>query len=241
MNTEWRPRDWSARAPLVLVAGFPEVGVTARHLLEIEEAVLSFSRAAFAAGRRIALPGDRLIAPLVSRIAAEYVLPLGSEGAGEGSRPVELMLTEGGDERLEGILAGLEHADWRRVGGGTREEPYADRHPLTFEAISVSAPRAALAVGGGAGLVDDLELLREHDVEVAPIVSTLAGPLRKDWERWGTDVASKILAEAGWEAVSNELAGRPGTPYPYLMQQLVADWDDPEPFWDALDDPQRIN
>jgi hypothetical protein len=237
MNTERRRWDWSARAPLVLIAGFPEVGVTARHLLEIEEAVLSFSRAAFAAGRRVALPGDRLVAPLVSRVAAEYVPPPGSEGAGEGSRPIELMLTEGGDERLEGILARLGHADQLRVGGRKREEPYADRHPLTFEAISLSAPQAALAVGGDAGMVDDLELLREHEVEVVPIVPTLAGLPRKGWQRWGTDVASEILAEAGWEAVSRP-TGPSLTPYPYLMQQLVAGWDEPERLPDELGGPQ---
>jgi hypothetical protein len=226
MSAEWLPEDWSARAPVMLVAGFPEAGASAAQLLEIEEAVLSFSRAAFAAGRRISLPGDHFIAPLVSQVAAEYVLPLGSESVDEGPRPVEMILAEGRDEQLDEMLAGWRHV--RGVSLGRARGTHGGRHRLTSEAIEFSAPQVALAVGGAPGMADDLDLLRLHEVRLAPIVPTLAGSLREGWERLGEDVTGRILAEAGWEEAVGERTAARRTPYPYLMQQLIAEWDRPE-------------
>jgi hypothetical protein len=209
----------------MLLAGFPEEDASAAMLLEIEEAVLSFSRAAFAAGRRVTLPGDRLVTPLVAQVAAEYVSPLGSESAGEGPQPLTVILAEG-DEQIDEVLGGSRHVERAWLGG--ERHGHADRHQLTSEAIRLSAPQAAVAVGGDPGMVEDLDLLRLHEVEMAPIVPTLAGSLREGWGRWGPDVASRVLDEAGWQEFVGERAAARRVPYSYLMQHLISRWDRPK-------------
>jgi len=209
----------------MLVAGFPEEGASAGELLEIEEAVLSFSRAVFAAGRRVSLPGDRLVTPLVTQVAAEYVFPLGSESPDQGPQPVGVLLAEG-DEQLEEMLAGSRPVERSWLGGARRG--HAGRHRLTSEAIGASAPQVAVAVGGAPGMDEELDLLRLHGVELAPIIPSFVGSLRENWERWGPDVTSRVLAEAGWQEFVGESAATRRTPYPYLMQQLVAEWERPE-------------
>jgi hypothetical protein len=124
------PQLWAP--PVVLSAAFPaeDDEVHLEQLLEIEEALLSFTRAALAQGRRIVVPGDETVAPLVAQTVAEYAPPARAEGR-KGEPPlVEVLLTRGPDLRLEEALAGS--TGFTRGWRAARKEPIgADiRSPL---------------------------------------------------------------------------------------------------------------
>lgn len=221
--------------PVLVLAGFPDESdevPSAELLLEIEEALLSIVRAALAGGRRLALPADPVVAPLVAQVAMEYAPPPQAEALEEAPRLVDVMFSAGRGDPLEEVLAGMGHV--RTTGSGEGEPRDGGRHPLTFAAVDDDRPVSAVVIGGQSS-PEDLVVLRELGVPLSVIGSTLAGPLHEDEGLWMSDVSVEILGRIGWEP-SDQPSDRDDrrrspfpygeVPYPYLMQQLVKDWND---------------
>jgi hypothetical protein len=221
----WRFEEDAGARPAVLLAGLPPASeqkepVPFRQLLEIEEAILSFARAALAAGRPIALPGDSFAAPLVARVAAEYAPAAQAE---EVLRPPSLVevLLDRRDLRLEGLLG-----DLSGVGISTRSEEVMEgeeRHPLTAAAVEEIEPWSAVMIGGFAEMPAEAELLQMRGVPIHGIGPTLTGPGR---ELRGFDVVDDLLAGIEWDEREGSEGGPREdlpwsmTPYPFLMQRL---------------------
>jgi len=214
--------------PVVLSAGFPDEDddVPAAQLLEIEEALLSFTRAALAQGRRLMLPADRVVALLVAQTAAEYAL-LPQTEMSEPARPlIEVVLTEGRDAQLEQALAGLNHV--RPHLFGNPKAQHTGRHRLTSDAVREIQPASAVVLGGARQSLDDVHMLREFNVRLYVVGATLAGPLREHGELWEHDITERMLAEIDWGKERGEadigVDVERQIPYPYLMQRLVQEW-----------------
>jgi hypothetical protein len=213
--------------PALLLAAFPSEteDVDLAQTLEIEEAVLSFARAALAQGRKIALPADRVVAPLVSQVAGEYG-PTAVTEAGDGSPAlVKAMFTEGRDPRLEQALAAGGQVELGQLAVG-KVEISGVRHRLTPAALEWANPERAVVIGEPPALLDELELVREFGVEIATVGPTLSardielGNLREH------DTVAPMLdekLELG-EGEADELR----LPYAFLMQELVWSWSDEE-------------
>jgi hypothetical protein len=210
---------------ILLSADFPaeDEAVPASQLLDLEEALLSFARAALASEHTLALPADRIVAPLVAQIAAEYAAPPKMEAA-EAPPPVRVLFTAGRDPELEQALAGHEGA-WSPWHGEMLAEARGDRHPLTPEALRTIAPVFAMMLGGGRRLFEDFRMLRELQVPLHAVGAALSGPLRevRDAAEW--DVTGQLLDEIGWGTPIGETdlldEAERRVPYPYLMQRVV--------------------
>jgi hypothetical protein len=237
--------DDPERPPVLLLAGFPEEtdkSVPPAHLIGIEEAVLSFTRAALASGNRIALPADRAVVPLVAAAAAEYVRPLRTEARAEEAPRVEIALSGGRDPQLEAMLAraaGVAARHFTADGEvrGLREEEgewhlHTGRHPLTRAVLEAVGPRMAVVVGGDPGLATEVGLIEAAGIELAVIGHTLAdASLRDDWTEM--DPTLDVLERIGWpggrgkgQAEAAEDRGEDVIPYPYLMQWLFREDED---------------
>jgi hypothetical protein len=212
--------------PVLLAAGFPaehEEDVPAAQLLEIEEAVLSLTRAAFAQGRRIVLPADRIVAPLVAEIATEYALPPRTEEVERSLRSlVVVAFTSGHDDRLQEALAELGDVVEAAIFPAAEERQYTGRHRITRDTLELGASRMVV-IGGEPGILEDLELARERGLEQVAIGPTLVGAaLEANLE--GSDVVRRLLAEVGAEEGRWDAGAGEPTPYPFVMQRLLADW-----------------
>lgn len=232
----------------MLVAGFPpepEEGdpVAAPFLLEIEEALLSFGRAAFAAERQVVVPADREVAPLLASVAAEYRAPLRSEGE-EGERALlGVALTGGRDGELEGELARvpgvavlgpdggpLEIEERARREEGTGLDSGADaRHPLTLDLVAGVEPRVGVAIGWVPGRRFDTTHFLARGVPVETIWPTVSGDPDSAWASEGS--MGRVLEECGWsprpagEGEEGEASaeGPRWIPYPYVMQRMFGE------------------
>jgi hypothetical protein len=221
---------------VLLLAGFPgeDEDVPAAWLLDTEEALLSFTRAALANGLTLAMPLDHVAAPLVAHTAAEYVPPPQMERVEPIEPLVEMFADDGWDTQLEQSLTGLEHA--RMVSLGDRPPPDADdsqssedargtaRHS-TLRILERVRPVVAVMLGDTRRLVDDFFMLREYGIPLH-VVTTLPGAhvVRSDLREY--DITSRFLAEIDWPNAQTEddhpsADGSRVLPYPYLMQRLV--------------------
>jgi hypothetical protein len=113
---------------------------------------------------------------------------------------------------------------------GDREEgPPSGRHRLTTAAIETVLPAAAVVIGGDSDLLEDVSLALKFGVRLSAIGPTLAGELGQSDLPGEYDDAARILAAIHWfVGESREDAPEPErrVPYPYVMQQLVAEWED---------------
>jgi hypothetical protein len=212
------PQLWAQ--PVVLSAAFPDEDdeVPLQHLIEIEEALLSFTRAALAQGRRLLVPGDEAVAPLVAQTVAEYAPPTRAEEQEEGPPLVEVLLTRGPDPRLEEALAGIGRVRplVARGAEGVRE----GRHPLTYEVLRDLAPAAAVVIGGSRESIEDVGVLRDLQVPLFVVGRTLSGALA-DRGLWEQDFVSGVLGEIEWREPEDDVASGLAFPYAYVMQRLV--------------------
>lgn len=214
---------WAAfdRPPVMLLAGLPvtqEEGIEVERALEIQEAVLSFARAAFSVGHPVAVPADGFVAPLLSAVADEYRPPSRSEEIQE--TPPQLAI---------GVLGSVEEelGGWsRRAAPAAVLQPRFDSFEDFLESIE---PRKVIVVGeGGAESgAERVGSVRERGVELQAVGPTLTESARdRGWGEW--DAAGRLLREIGWPepgAESREGAPPIGAesviPYGYLMQRLL--------------------
>ncbi len=226
MPSRETPRGWER--PVLLSAGFPHEDdeVRASRLHEIEEALLSFTRAVLAQGGRIVLPADRVVAPLVAETAAEYAPPLRTEATGPTRPLVGVLLTEGRDAQLEQALAALGHVTPMFFGDVDRQ--HTGRHRLTIEAVESVRPSSAVVLGAAPESLDDIRVLQEREVLVQVVGEALAGSLGEPGELWHYDVTRRILQEIEWRVdapgARHDLDVGRRVPYPYVMQRLVEEW-----------------
>ena len=196
------------RSTALLLVGFPgeDEDIPATWLLETEEALLSFTRAAMAGGLILAMRADPVAAPLVALTAAEYAPP-SQMGRAEPVEPlVEIFSGETADEQLELAFTGLEHAQMFSLGG--RLSPNAEDERSTASGGSAPAPSirqllervqpaAAVLLGDTRQLVDDFRALRQHHTPLH-VVATFpeANVERGDMPEY--DVTGRLLAEIDW-------------------------------------------
>jgi hypothetical protein len=218
-------------APILLLAGFPDEDdetVGASQLLEIEEAILSLSRAALARGHRLTLPGDPVVAPLVVAVATEYAAPAQTEARSRPPWLVDVLVAGEVDEELSRALTGRRQVRGVSVGEG-REGTHEGRHRLTAAAMDTVRPAAAVLIGGDSTLAQEFALVRAFGVRMGVIGPTLTGDLARGDLSARYDVAAPILERIGWGAGrGREVAPdhERQVPYPFVMQQLVAEWED---------------
>ncbi|MGH2948623.1 MAG: hypothetical protein ACRDPC_20595 [Solirubrobacteraceae bacterium] len=220
MDRRDRPQAWEP--PVVLSAGFPDEDddVPSAQLLEIEEALLSLTRASLAQGRRLVLPADPVVVPLVAHTAAEYAEDIRTEAADVPPPLVHVLLTEGRDDQLAEALSGLDHV--RLAPFSDPREERRGRQRLTAEALDELGPSAGVVFGGASESLDDLELIRAHGIPLYVIGTALAGRLRERGDLWEYDIVEGALADVDWGAAETD--AERSVPYPYVMQVLVERW-----------------
>lgn len=221
------------RPPVLLLAGLPleqEEGAGFKLALEIQEAVLSFGRAAFANRQPVAVSADSFAAPLLTAVAAEYRQPARSEET--EAMPPQLAI---------GMFGSTEE---ERAGRPPRVMPpgVLRWHFESFPEFLASAkPRQVVVVGGGGDGAGDMRAIqfaqaREFADELQVIEPTLTDFARgQGWDEW--DVTRDLLGKIGWPGWGDDRfdaeprddarddASPPGAervvPYAYLMQRLL--------------------
>jgi len=209
---------------------------------QIEDAVISFSRAVFAEGGTLVFGGHPAISPLVAMVAGEYLAPLRAE-AGERSRPpvpIEIYQSrafEGflPDETLMMFRLGYARLHWIDAVGGERFDPKAPRDqppcPGSMEEmrrrmIGEMQPVAMVAIGGMQGIFDELRIFRDLR-QGAPVYSlaTTGGAAARLVESRDPGVRAidlEVLRSLpGHEALRSREGDRPVIPYPLIVQVLV--------------------
>lgn len=209
------------RPPVMLLASLPveeEGGIEVERSLEIQEAVLSFGRAAFSRGHPVVVPSDGFAAPLLTAVADEYREPPRSEEVQES--PPQLAI---------GMLDDIEE----ELGGWPRRDMSASVLQRRFESFAAflgsTEPHKAIVVGGGGGEsgVERVDLVREREAELLVMGPTLTNFARRQgWDNW--DATRDLLREIEWPRPSGEyrdsappLGAEGVTPYAYLMQRLL--------------------
>jgi hypothetical protein len=212
------------RPPVMLLASLPveeEEEFAVERSLEIQEAVLSFARAAFSRGHRVVVPADGFVAMLLTAVAAEYRTPPRSEELREA--PPQLMI---------GMLGSAEEelAGWPRrvVPPGVLQR----RFDSFADFVGLTEPGKAIVVGGGGGesrdeRVERFDRLRGREMELLVMGPTLTDFAREQgWGEW--DVTRDLLGEIEWPEPGAEhrddslpLGAESVTPYAYLMQRLL--------------------
>ncbi|MDX6623969.1 MAG: hypothetical protein QOE75_1901 [Solirubrobacterales bacterium] len=211
-------RGFEWRGAVLLIAGIPEEhdeDVSAAHMLGIEEALLSFARAAFARGHRVIVPADRIAAPLLAMVAAEYRRGPLSESIDEEPPLLGVAVLGEGEDHPEQSL-GPVLPDGIDAGG------FSSFHELVAEAD----PSRAFLIGGSPSLGERVTVLRERGVPMHAIGPTLTP---SSWEagigEW--EASERILGEVEWPGATAEEPKREApaaealVPYPYLMQRLL--------------------
>lgn len=219
MNRHDRPQ--AGKPPIVLSVRFPDEDddVPPAQMQEIEEALLSLTRAALAQGRQLVLPADPVAAPVVAQTAAEYADDLGMEAI-EVPPPLVHVLTEGRDDHLVEALSALDHVGLARFPDLRQERRMRDR--LTVEMLAEFHPAAGVVFGGASESLDDLKVLTAREIPQYVVGTALAGPLAERREFLGNDITEDWLVETDWGAAEADVVpGEWSVPYPYVMQRLV--------------------
>ncbi len=211
---------------------------------QIEDAVISLSRAVFAAGGTLVFGGHPAISPLVAMVAGEYLAPFRAE-AGERQQerppvPIEIYQSrafEGflPDETLMMFRLGYANLHWIAAVDGERYDPKAPRDqppcPKSMEEmrqrmIGEMQPVAMVAIGGMQGIFDELRIFKQHR-QGSPIyllastsgaAALLAGRREPGVRAIDTEVLSSLQ---GHEELRSREGERPVIPYPLIVQVLV--------------------
>jgi hypothetical protein len=208
--------------PVMLLASLPEEDegpAGFERSLEIQEAVLSFGRAAFSRGHQVAVPDDEFVAPLLAAVAEEYREPTRSEEVRIAPPQLEIGRIGSEDEDLSGWSRRPLHDGVRRGDFGS-----------FAEFLESARPRKAIAVGGGGRgfRAERVEMVRKSGIELQAIAPTLTvGARERGWGDW--DATEDLLREIDWPRPQlrerGEDASPPGAegvvPYAYLMERLV--------------------
>ncbi len=211
---------------------------------QIEDAVISLSRAVFVEGGTLVFGGHPAISPLVAMVAGEYLAPLGAEADGRRERPPAVPIEIYQSRAFEGFLPdetlmmfrlGYANLHWIDAVDGERFDPEAPRDeppcPGSMEEmrrrmIGEMQPVAMVAIGGMQGIFDELRIFRELRQD-APVyaLATTGGAAARLVERREPGVRAidtevmNPLKEHG-ELRSRE-GDRPVIPYPLIVQVLV--------------------
>jgi hypothetical protein len=221
------PRSLGAefdRSPVMLLASLPvepEEGIEFERSLEIQEAVLSFGRAAFSRGHPVVVPADGFAAPLLAAVATEYRAPARSEETRRTPPQLAIGLFGGAEE---------ERAGWpgRAVPPGVLRE----RFESFADFLRSVEPRKVIVVGGGVGESEEERVLRFEQASAWGVEMQVVGPTLTNFAReqgwYSLDATQGLLAEIEWPERGGDrredglLVGAEGlVPYAYLMQRLL--------------------
>jgi len=204
---------------------------------QIEDAVISLSRAVFVEGGTLVFGGHPAISPLVAMVAGEYLTSLQSIPPIEiyQSRAFEGFLP---DETLMMYRLGYANLHWTEAVDGERFDPKASRDqpqcPKSLEAmrrrmIGETEPAAMVAIGGMQGIFDESRIFRELR-EGAPLY-TLASTGGAATQMVGRDpkvraidveILDQLKGRGPAEAIEEVSGpGRPVIPYALITQALV--------------------
>lgn len=144
--------------------------------LEIQEAVISLSRAVFVESGTLVFGGHPAISPLVAMIAGEYLAPRFVEGRSADSQtPIQIYQSrafEGflPDETRMMFRAGYATLHWTEAVGGERFDPAMPRDRprcprslllMRQRMIGEMSPVAMVCVGGMEGVEEEVEMFQE--------------------------------------------------------------------------------
>lgn len=222
------PRSLGAefdRSPVMLLASLPvepEEGIEFERSLEIQEAVLSFGRAAFSRGHPVVVPADDFAAPLLAAVAAEYRAPARSEETRRTPPQLAIGMFGGAEE---------ERAGWpgRAVPAGVLQERF-DSFP---DFLRSAEPRKAIVVGGGGvGESEEERVQRFEQASAWGVDMQVVGPTLTNFAReqgwYSLDATQELLAEIEWPERGGDRRGdgllvgaERLVPYAYLMQRLL--------------------
>jgi hypothetical protein len=219
---------WGDRRTVALAATVPPSS-DGELVAELEEAVVSTTRAVLAAGGALALAADATLGGLVAAVAAEYALPRAAEVSPEHRPPPRLRLfgpsREGDahDELLTSFAArGVASLEGER---GAQDRETHDRSIRRL--LETVEPVGALVAGPPDAAEQDIRSFRDRVVRIAAIVPGADPELL---ERLG--VRDPVREALRWEVDEERPHGEPirpdVTPYPFVLQLLVAEWLDEE-------------
>lgn len=227
--TDWGDvnRRWDDRRTVALAASIPEWG-DAELLADLEEAVVSTTRAVLAAEAVLAVAADLAIAGLVASVAAEYTLPWAAEVARERRPPppVRLFVDALDQTSAAELLSAFASRGVASLEGERRGVEFDGRRAV-WRLLESVEPVGGLVIGSSEEAVGDIEAMREHRVQVAAIVPNADPELLAR-----SEVRDPVREALDFEVVQDrqERGGvrRDVTPYPFIVQLLVRGWLDEE-------------
>jgi hypothetical protein len=205
--------------------------------LDIEEAVISLSRAVFAEEGRLVFGGHPSISPLVASVAANYY-PVQFRTEQPAQPPVSIyqsLCYEGHIPDTTNLLREMGFAEiiWTRAENGEHFTPGSTGTQCTQSMFSMrdrmlqeKKPVAMVAIGGMDGVEDEAARFQSGK-NTRPLYV-----FRSTWGAAARLADSRkpgiIVAEERWQklmppAAQDTTRGRPMVPYPLMMQQLVSD------------------
>lgn len=248
MTRSFRPTALRKGATILLVADSPQR--LGRPGLDTpvarREAIISLARATFAVGAAVAVPLDVDVAPLLGRLALDYVAPRVAESRGEPA-PVPLvtvMETSFTSEPARRLLAPLAARGAISLidpeGQGVRLETSAEpepeiaglsdiaRQPITPRMVELVHPDFAVLINPGRRMIEEVSVLRGAQVPSfrfgAEDVEDRFTPSFLEVN----DPTVRLLEGTTRSPWAEEDDVPPGAhlsipPYAYLMQRLVAE------------------
>ena len=204
------------RRPAILVAGGPpeeDEETTLAQVLEIEESVLSFVRAALAAHHPVIVLADPALALLAAVVAGEYAVA----ARAENPAPPLVDIVQDGDHRDEELAAALEGLPGaqRLFAPDDAARLASDREAIAFMAVGHVPPwqlRTLMGTQLIAGIV-------ERTIPPGSLAELDAGAVRR---------ADIVEHEAEAIAALGDEGRDLALPLPFLMQRFVARWSDGE-------------
>lgn len=206
------------------------------------EALVALARAAFARGVRIAVPVDAEDSILLATIALEYTAPPVAERRSKPApAPLMVMETVAPMPAARALLApflardAVEYLnqDGLPIGLGsdrpdTPVEPtHGRRQPVTDQLVRATHPRVALFISPSGAAREDVQAIRSTGTPMALMGSSVIEPGIDNIFAEDEDVAAGVtssLRRGRRSAASPDHEEVAMTPYPYLMQRLLAEW-----------------
>jgi hypothetical protein len=204
------------------------------------EAIVSVARAVFAAGGELVVTGDADVTPVIAAVALDYAPQPLAERREHPRSPLAVVESGGFDPTLRALMNPYIHhdavlyldadrepveRDRRWLGGELHEHR---RHPLTRWVIERFDPRGAIVVSPDREALGEIEMLREFDVPVAVLASTVADQQLAEQFR-ELDPTERLIGDVRydrWSERAPELRERPHemVPYAFVVQRLIHEW-----------------
>jgi len=201
--------------------------------LEIEEAIISLSRATFSAGGRLVYGGDPTISLLIAMVAGEYLTSRAAEGSdvwrlreGDNERKRSLatiFLSPNRQSELSDEILLLHQLGFIEMGNVN-----LDDNMIPVQMIEQTNPIALVCIGGTSNEEREIRTFRESRRQSPVYVFATTGGVARNWARRDDNFVRAIDQEVESRlASSNRESGRDQPAFqfrPYaLMSQILVE------------------